>query len=69
MVVGERIYEARTKHLGLTQRELADELHIDQVNVSRWERGVVEPRLKHVRAIAALSGFPVNWFFEERTAA
>ena len=30
--------------LGLTQRQLADLLHVDQGTVSRWERGLDEPR-------------------------
>lgn len=68
MVIGDRIKEARTEYLAFTQRDLADKLGIDQINVSRWERGVSEPRLTHIRAIAKLAGLPVNWFFEERAA-
>lgn len=49
----------------MTQRELAHELDTDQVNVSRWERGAAEPKLRYVRRLAELSGLPVSWFFEE----
>lgn len=68
MVVADRIKEARTEHLGLTQRELAESLGIDQVNVSRWERGIAEPRIRHLREIALLAQLPLSWFFEEAAA-
>lgn len=32
------------EHLGLTQRELADELNIRQQTVSEWETGQYRPR-------------------------
>lgn len=59
---------ARRELLGLTQRELAALLDIEPVNVSRWERGVAEPRLQHIRRLADLTGKPVSWFFEEAAA-
>ena len=31
---------ARRKELGLTQKELAEQLHISDRTVSKWERGV-----------------------------
>ena len=71
MSVGERIYEAREKHLGLTQRELSDKLESrtgrrpDPVSISRWERGVAEPSLWYLRQIAELADVPVSWFFDE----
>lgn len=64
-MVGDRIKEARVRRLALTQRELAAILDIDAVNVSRWERGVAEPRLPHLRHIATLADLPVSWFFDE----
>ena len=59
----------RLEVLGLTQSELADKLGIEAVNVSRWERGVVEPRIRHVRGIAELAGLPVAAFFTEKGQA
>jgi len=35
---------ALREHLGLTQRELADELNIRQQTVSEWETGQYRPR-------------------------
>ncbi|MCR9157947.1 MAG: helix-turn-helix transcriptional regulator [Rhodobacteraceae bacterium] len=32
------------KRLGMTQRQLAEQLHVDQGTISRWERGVEAPR-------------------------
>ena len=58
----ERIRKARERHLGMTQRELAIALEVEQVSVSRWERGVAEPKTRYVRAIADLAELPVKWF-------
>ena len=32
------------RRLGITQRQLADRLNVDQGTISRWERGVEGPR-------------------------
>lgn len=56
------------EHLGLTQSELAALLEIQSVNVSRWERGVAEPRIRHIRKVAEMSGLPISWFFGEEAA-
>ena len=69
MSVGQHIKRVRKQILGLTQRELADHLGIESVNVSRWERGVVEPRIRHVREIAELANLPVSDFFQENGKA
>lgn len=68
MTTNERIKHVREKRLVLTQRELADILHVEPVTISRWERGVVEPKPRHLRALAKLAGLPVSWFFEEVAA-
>jgi transcriptional regulator with XRE-family HTH domain len=69
MGLGERIKEARVQILGLTQRELARALDVEQVNVSRWEREAATPRPENLRAIAKLAKKPIAWFYEERQAA
>ena len=68
MALPDRIYEARKRKLSLTQAELAAELGVEPVTVSRWERGVVEPRPAVIREIARMSGMPVSWFFTEEAA-
>jgi len=67
MALSTQVKKARREILGLTQRELANELGVDQVNVSRWERGVSEPRSQTLRRLSQISGQPVSWFFEETT--
>jgi transcriptional regulator with XRE-family HTH domain len=61
--LGERIAEVRNERLELTQRQLADQLGVDPVSISRWERDKVEPKTRYVREIAELSGVPVGWFY------
>ena len=41
--VGYRIAQARKKH-GMTQRELAERLHVSDKAVSKWERGVSQTK-------------------------
>ena len=66
MVSPLRIREAREQLLGRTQQELANQLGLaNGVTVSRWERGVVEPQLRHLRALAALADVKIAWFFAE----
>ena len=36
--------QALRRHLGLTQRELADELGTRQQTISEWETGMYKPR-------------------------
>lgn len=63
MELAERILSVREKRLALTQEELGAKLGVGGVTVSRWERGIVEPRPRHLRALAALADLPVSWFF------
>lgn len=50
---GQTIREIR-RRLGLTQRQLADKLSVDQGTISRWERGVEQPRPKRVSILRNL---------------
>ncbi len=65
MPLANRIREARGQHMALTQRELAIALGTDAVSISRWERGIVEPRPRFIREMSKLSGLPISWFFNE----
>ena len=40
---GERVRTLR-RHLGLTQRELADQMGTRQQTISEWEKGMYKPR-------------------------
>lgn len=55
----ERI-KALREHLGMTQRQLADELGVRQQTISEWEVGVYIPRRstqKYLSLIAERVGF------------
>ena len=69
MTLGERIRQARVERLSMTQREVAALLGIESVNVSRWERDVSEPKPRHLRELARVTGVPVSWFFEDEPVA
>jgi len=47
--------QALRKKLGLTQREFAFRLKVEQATVSRWERGMTHPGLAHVRRMGRLA--------------
>lgn len=43
----------RRKELGLTQARLAEQLHVTDKAISRWERGVGLPDISNIEALAA----------------
>lgn len=49
--MGGRLRIAR-RSAGLTQKELAEQLGVESITVSRWERGVTTPSLPRLRRIA-----------------
>jgi len=65
MILPAQVRKLRRERLGYTQRELARALDVSEVVISRWERGVNEPQLRHLRTMADLAGVSVSWFFEE----
>src|SRR5687768_10824249 len=54
-----RLRAARVE-AGLTQRQLADRLGVDQVMIVRWERGQVEPRVLAAVRLSEVLGTTVN---------
>ncbi|OGO53123.1 MAG: hypothetical protein A2148_11480 [Chloroflexi bacterium RBG_16_68_14] len=46
---------ALRRHLGLTQRELADELNVRQQTVSEWETGQYRPRGASERLLSVVA--------------
>ena len=52
IALGSRIAALR-KEKGLTQKELADALHVTDKAVSKWERGLNFPDLKTLEPLAA----------------
>lgn len=59
---GERIKQMRKEILHMTQAQLAQELWLSTVSVSKWERGIVMPSLDNVMELAKLFGVPVEAF-------
>lgn len=56
---GERLRLAR-EAAGLTQERLADLLGVDQVQISKWERGNTQPRMDRLQRIGAAVGY-LDW--------
>lgn len=54
-MIGETMRTAR-QAAGLSQRDVADLLGCDPMTVSRWERGVHEPKLAELRRYAGVVG-------------
>lgn len=65
---GERIERARKAKRRddgkpWAQQDLADALNTDQAQVSKWERGIQEPKLATKYAIAQALGVPADVLF------
>jgi len=52
VIVGKRISELR-KQCGLTQKELAERIHVTDKAISKWERGLNFPELTLLEPLAA----------------
>lgn len=59
--LGGRIREARASK-GWKQRELASEVEVEPITVSRWERGATTPDLDVLRLVADATGKPISYF-------
>ena len=57
--VGARLRVAR-RSAGLTQKQLADQLEVESITVSRWERGVTTPSIPRLRRIAEITQTTVS---------
>jgi transcriptional regulator with XRE-family HTH domain len=67
--LGNRIREARASK-GWKQRELASEVEVEPITVSRWERGATTPDLDVLRLVAQATGKSLSYFVagEEKPA-
>lgn len=59
--LGDRIREARASK-GWKQRELASEVEVEPITVSRWERGATTPDLDVLRLVAEATDKPLSYF-------
>ena len=58
--IADRIKEARLNS-GLSQRDIAKELHISQSSYSRIERGTLPPDCAQIRVLSGLHGVSILW--------
>jgi transcriptional regulator with XRE-family HTH domain len=53
--------------MGWKQRELASEVEVEPITVSRWERGATTPDLDVLRLVADATEKPLSYFVAEET--
>ena len=59
--MGERIRQARADR-GWKQKNLAAEVSVEPITVSRWERGATTPDLQVLGRVAEATGKPLSYF-------
>jgi len=60
-MLGERIRAARAGK-GWKQKQLAAEVAVEPITVSRWERGATTPDLDVLQLVAEATGKPLSYF-------
>jgi transcriptional regulator with XRE-family HTH domain len=63
-MLGDRIREARAAK-GWKQKNLAAEVEVEPITVSRWERGATTPDLDVLRLVAEATGKPLSYFVSD----
>ena len=64
MTVGQKIKKLRIEK-GLTQKDLADQLHVTFQTVSKWEKDENEPDISTIRELAKLFGCSFDYLLSE----
>jgi transcriptional regulator with XRE-family HTH domain len=64
-IVAANVQAARLSQ-GLTQSQLAAQIGVESMAVSRWERGQVRPSDSNLQALASVLGHDPSWFFVDR---
>ena len=64
MKLDEKLVTLR-KEKGLTQLEVAEELHISRQAISRWETGVAMPSTENLRCLSELYNVPADYLINE----
>lgn len=62
MGINEKLAELR-KAKGLTQKELAETLHVSRQAVSRWEVGTAAPSLDNLVRLSEIYDIPLDELF------
>ena len=64
MTLGQKIKKLRTEK-GLTQKDLADDIHVTFQTVSKWENDENEPDVSTIRELAKLFGCTLDYLLSE----
>ena len=64
MTIGQKLKSLRVKQ-GLTQKDLADQLHVTFQTVSKWENDENEPDISTLKELAKLYGCSVDYLINE----
>lgn len=64
IVIGTQLEKAR-KLLRFTIKEAAQEIHVGSGDLNDWEKGVSEPKLRELEALANLYGREIDYFLRE----
>ena len=67
MQLGKRLSEKR-KEMGMTQAELADQMHVTRQTVSRWEAGTVYPDIEKISDLARILNVSCDYLLMEEQA-
>ena len=62
MGIEERLKKLR-KSAGLTQTELADRMGVHPQTISKWERGISQPDISQLAALASALGVSIEELF------
>lgn len=62
MIFSERLKQLRFEK-GLTQKEVADLVHVNRVTYTNWERGKREPNFENLVKLADLLDVSLDWLF------
>lgn len=54
---------------GLTQRQLAEHLDVEQMQISKWERGIHRPSDENLAALTQVFGCSMAWLYTRRGVA
>ncbi len=67
MTLGQKIKKLRTDK-GLTQKDLADQLHVTFQTVSKWESGTNEPDIATLKELSKLFGCSFDYLLNDEEA-
>lgn len=60
MEIDKKLIQLR-EHAGISQNELAEEMHVTRQTVSRWENGMVTPPLDVLKDLTKFYGVTLDW--------